>query len=130
MGETVWWHPAMLFPHPFSAARAREFVGRRLTDHYLPYLIDDVRLVASALATAAALHARQPLPMILRRDECQVVICVRGAAPSGPRAKLSPQGIDTWGRVLAIVESVSPEWGLGPQYRSGRSCLGFLRGST
>jgi hypothetical protein len=92
MGKTVLWHRAMLLPHPFSAARAREFVGHRLTDHDLPYLIDDVQLVASALATAAALHARRPFPMMLRRDECQVVVCLRGAAPL-VRVQRSPQEI-------------------------------------
>jgi anti-sigma regulatory factor (Ser/Thr protein kinase) len=111
VSQSIWSHQALLPPDPASAARAREFVCRGLTDHDLSYLIDDVRLVASELATNAVLHARQPFTVSLCGDACLVVLSVHDPSHQSP-IRGTAQSSDTHGRGLAIVESVSHDWGV------------------
>jgi anti-sigma regulatory factor (Ser/Thr protein kinase) len=111
MSQTVWSHETRLSPDPRSAANARTFVSDRLTDHHLADLIDDVRLAASELATNAVLHARQPFTVNLRGDEHLVVLTVRDGSLLAPVQCLT-QLLDTHGRGLAIVESLSHDWGV------------------
>jgi anti-sigma regulatory factor (Ser/Thr protein kinase) len=111
VSQSIWSHQALLPPDPASAARAREFVCRGLTEHDLPHLIDDVRLVVSELATNAVVHARQPFTVSLRGDECLVVLSVHDLSHQSPvRGTARPS--DAHGRGLAIVASVSHDWGV------------------
>ena len=56
--NSLWSHETVLAAEPGSAAKARAFVLQHLAEHRLLYLVDDVRMVASELATNAVLHAR------------------------------------------------------------------------
>jgi anti-sigma regulatory factor (Ser/Thr protein kinase) len=120
MSQTVWSHETVLPSDPFSAARAREFVCHRLTDHDLPHLIDDVRLVTSELATNAVIHAQQPFTVTLCGDECLVVLTVRDGSGSAPVHR-SAQVMDTRGRGLSIVDSISHDWGVERSTASDKS---------
>ena len=111
MSQAIWSHQALLPPDPASAAQAREFVCKGLTDHDLPHLINDVRLVASELETNAVLHARQPFSVSLRGDDCLVVLSVQDLSHQSP-IRGTAQASDTQGRGLAIVESLSQNWGV------------------
>jgi anti-sigma regulatory factor (Ser/Thr protein kinase) len=53
---TLWSDHTVLPASPDSPAEARAFVVRLLVEHRLLYLVDDVRLVASELATNAVVH--------------------------------------------------------------------------
>ena len=111
MSQTVWSHETELSPDPRSAANARTFVSDRLTYHHLPDLIDDVRLAASELATNAVLHAQQSFTVNLRGDERLVVLTVRDGSRLAP-VQCVTQLLDTHGRGLAIVASISHDWGI------------------
>lgn len=108
-----WSYQALLPSDLRSASTARQFVSHRLAEHDLRHLIDDVRLVASELATNAALHARRPFSVGLRGDDRFVVLSVRDSsrpAPVGPSAR----AIARWGPALAVVEGVTHDWGVVP----------------
>ena len=108
--STSWRHEVALLPHPVSALSARDFVTGHLIDHDLRYLVHDVQLVASELATNAVEHAREPFTVILRGDDRWVVLCVRDRSRSLP-VRVAAHMTDTGGRGLVIVESVSHDWG-------------------
>jgi anti-sigma regulatory factor (Ser/Thr protein kinase) len=110
MSQTKWAHQASLPPEAASAGRAREFVCQGLTEHELTHLIDDVRLAVSELATNAVLHARQPFTVCLYGDDCLVVLCVRDSSLLPP-VQRGAEDLDTYGRGLAIVESLSHRGG-------------------
>ena len=58
MDVTVLWpHRTDLPGEPASVRQVRDFVCSRLLEHHLPYLVDDMRLVVSELATNATRHA-------------------------------------------------------------------------
>jgi anti-sigma regulatory factor (Ser/Thr protein kinase) len=111
MSQSVWSHQTLLPAEPASAGKAREFVSQGLTVHQLPHLIDDVRLAASELATNAVLHARQPFTVSLRGNDWLIVLSVRDPSHLSP-TQGTAQMTDTHGRGLAIVESVSHDWGV------------------
>jgi hypothetical protein len=119
LSKIMWSHEALLLPHPVSAVRVREFVCHRLTAHDLAYLIDDVRLVASELATSAALRGRRPFTVSLRGTDELVVLRVHDSS----RLKLAgaAAGMDPAGRDLAIVEAISHDWGVDRRAGTVRS---------
>ena len=106
-----WSHEAVLVAEPVSAARARDFVCLHLVEHNLLYLVEDVRLVASELATNAVVHARSPVTVTLAASDCTVLLTVRDDSPSVP-VRAAPQATDMRGRGLLLVELLSREWGV------------------
>ena len=105
-----WSHEAVLVAEPLSASRARDFVCLHLVEHSLLYLVEDVRLVASELATNAMVHARTPFTVTLSSSDGTVLLAVRDDSTSVPVAAV-PQVTDTRGRGLLLVEMLSREWG-------------------
>src|SRR6476620_3723124 len=81
---TVWSHRASFPAEAGSAGRAREFVRDRLVEHDLRYLVDDVRLVASELATNATVHARTAFTIRLERLGGVVFLVVQDGSASPP----------------------------------------------
>src|SRR6476660_9738081 len=110
------WSQRRTFPSEAeSASRARSFVSQQLTEHDLSYLVEDVRLVASELATNAMLYARTPFTVSLQRLVGAVLLTVRDGSPVAPqRTDASPT--ETRGRGLFLVDHTSHDWGvtLGP----------------
>lgn len=106
-----WSHEVRLAADPTSAAVAREFTRRHLVEHGLPHLVDDVRLVASELATNAITHARTAFVVALARLDGLVVLTVRDGAEDLPA--LTPTAVtDLDGRGLMLVELLSRAWGV------------------
>jgi anti-sigma regulatory factor (Ser/Thr protein kinase) len=110
------WSQRCTFPaEAESASRARTFVSQQLTEHDLSYLVQDVRLVTSELATNAMLHARTPFTVSLQRLVGAVLLAVRDGSLVAPkRADALPTEIR--GRGLFLVDHTSHDWGvtLGP----------------
>ena len=105
-----WSHEAVLVAEPVSASRARDFVCLHLVEHHLLYLVEDIRLVASELATNAMVHAGTPFTVTLSASDGAVLLAVRDGSTSVP-VKAVPQAMDTRGRGLLLVELLSREWG-------------------
>jgi len=106
-----WSHEATFDATPMSASHARTFVSGHLVEHRLLYLVDPVRLVTSELATNAIAHANTPFGVTLAAMEATVVLTVRDGSLCLP-ARRPSQAMDTAGRGLVIVDTVSLEWGI------------------
>ncbi len=113
--RTHWMYTCTFPDEAGSASRARDFVSRHLAENDLSYLIDDVRLVASELATNAMLHARTPFTVCLEELVRVVLLTVQDGSPSAPQTA-DPTMMDTQGRGLLLVDHASHDWGvtLGP----------------
>jgi anti-sigma regulatory factor (Ser/Thr protein kinase) len=108
---TLWSHKCTLPAEAGSAFRARGFVTQHLADHNLSYLGDDVRLVASELATNALLHAKTPFTVSLEQLARAVLLTVQDGSPSTPE-RVDAQVMDTHGRGLFLVDQASHDWGV------------------
>jgi anti-sigma regulatory factor (Ser/Thr protein kinase) len=89
---------------------AREFVQVHLTRHGLSGLVEDVRLVASELATNAILHAQTAFTVALQGDNQSVLLTVRDGSPLVPPVVAAPL-MDEAGRGIGIVAHLSHSWG-------------------
>ena len=105
-----WLHQTVLVAEPMSASRARDFVCLHLAEHNLLNLVEDIRLVASELATNAMVHAGTPFTVTLSASDGTVLLAVRDESATVP-AKAVPQAMDLRGRGLVLVELLSREWG-------------------
>ncbi|HWL99145.1 MAG TPA: ATP-binding protein [Nocardioidaceae bacterium] len=112
--SSAWSHETVLDAEAISASRARDFVSFHLVEHHLRYLIDDVRLVVSELATNAVVHGRTPFIVTLQEDDDQVVLLTMQDGSASVPVRSAANGLDTSGRGLAIVEHVSRDWGVTP----------------
>jgi anti-sigma regulatory factor (Ser/Thr protein kinase) len=108
-----WTHETVLAADTISASRARDFVSFHLVEHHLRYLIDDVRLVVSELATNALGHAQTPFIVTLQEDDQVVLLTVQDGSASVP-VHSAANGTDADGRGLVIVDLVSRDWGVTP----------------
>jgi anti-sigma regulatory factor (Ser/Thr protein kinase) len=108
---TVWSHRATFPAETGSAGRAREFVRDRLVEHDLRYLVDDVRLVASELATNATVHARTAFTIRLERFGGVVFLVVQDGSASRPHTGETDVSA-THGRGLLVVDQTSHDWGV------------------
>lgn len=120
-----WSHETVLAAEPMSAALARDFVSVHLVAHQLLHLVEDVRLVASELATNAVAHAQTPFAVTLSSANGAVRLAVRDESPSAP-VRSAPDVMDMSGRGLMIVESLSQRWGTstdGHGFKSVWACF-------
>lgn len=108
---TLWTHETVLAADAASASRARDFIFLHLVEHDLLDLVPDVVLVVSELAPNAMRHAQTPFTVILHRAEQSLLVMVQdGSAEAPPR--VSSGAVDTAGRGLWIVDTVSRDWGV------------------
>ncbi len=114
-----WSHETVLAAEAASASRARDFVCLHLIEHEMLYLVEDVRLVASELATYALLQGRVPFSVALRGSAESVVLSVRDGSRRAPEETEDVR--DAQARGLAVVEAVSRAWGVSPQPDGARS---------
>ena len=103
-----------------SASGARAFVTHHLLEHDLGYLVDDMQLVVSELATNAMLHAHTPYTVTLGALEGSVRLEVLDGSQIGPVMVLA-RGLDTGGRGVEIVNAVSRDWGVIANTSGGKS---------
>ena len=121
MKEIVSWsHETVLAAEPVSASKARGFVHQHLVAHDLQYLVEDIRLVASELATNAVRHARTPFVVTLSEGDGVVRLAIRDGSPLPP-VRSVPQFMDLGGRGLVLVEQLSHEWGTSTDVSGSKS---------
>jgi anti-sigma regulatory factor (Ser/Thr protein kinase) len=114
-----WLRAAEFIADPRSSSGAREFVTLQLRHHDLEYLVDDVRLVVSELATNAMVHAHTPFTVVLREAKDSLRLEVLDGSHDGPVLRRA-RALDTGGRGVAIVNALSRDWGVvdGPGGKS------------
>jgi anti-sigma regulatory factor (Ser/Thr protein kinase) len=117
---TDWSHETVLAAEPTSASKARDFVCLHLAEHHLLYLVENIRLVASELATNAMMHAQTPFIVTLSRVDGSVLLAIRDYSTSVP-VRAVPQLMGGGGRGLGIVELLSHEWGTSTDRRGSKS---------
>lgn len=110
--EALWSREAVLAADAGSAARARAFVVQQLVDHRLLYLVDEVRLVASELATNAVLHAQTEFTVRLDQRQDSVRLTVRDGSQTDPALARGLPEMAISGRGLVIVNLISDAWGV------------------
>jgi anti-sigma regulatory factor (Ser/Thr protein kinase) len=93
-----------------SVLKARRFVCVHLAEHRLLYLVEDIRLVASELASNAMVHARTPFVVTLSEMNGVVLLIVQDGSTSVP-VRTTPQVMHMGGRGLVLVERLSHKWG-------------------
>jgi hypothetical protein len=109
-----WAHETVLAAETASASRARDFVCLHLIEHELLYLVEDVRLVVSELATHAVLEGRLPFLVTLQGSDESVLLTVQDGSRGTPgegEDQVDAQ-VDAQDHRLAVVESASREWGV------------------
>src|SRR5689334_872330 len=106
-----WAYETFLSAEPVSASKARDFICQHLVAHDLLYLVEDVRLVASELATNAMLHAGTPFVLTLSETNGVVLLTVRDSSTTVPVRAMTPV-MDKGGPGLVLVKLLSREWGV------------------
>ncbi len=110
--SACWSDRVTLPPETASVPLARSFIQDLLVEHDLEYLIDDVQLVTSELATNAAQHARTDFTVRLQGVPGSVRLSVSDESSSRPiRSEMPPAG-SGGGRGLNLVSSHSSDWGV------------------
>jgi anti-sigma regulatory factor (Ser/Thr protein kinase) len=111
--ETFWSHEVVLAADAGSASKARAFVLQHLAEHRLLYLVDDIGLVVSELATNAILHAKTAFTVTLDGRSHSVLLMVRDGSLTTPTlSHAALNGTSITGRGLIIVNVISDTWGV------------------
>jgi anti-sigma regulatory factor (Ser/Thr protein kinase) len=119
--QTASWVDRVTLP-PLAAnvGVARRFVQDLLIDHELLYLVDDIRLVTSELATNAARHAKTPFTVMLEGLIDSVRLTVSDDSLSGP-VQAEMLSMASKGRGLTVVAGHSSDWGVTAGRRNAKS---------
>jgi anti-sigma regulatory factor (Ser/Thr protein kinase) len=120
--DTLWSHQTVLAAELGSATKARAFVLQHLVEHRLLYLVDDIRLVASELATNAVVHAGTAFTVILEGRSHSVLLTVRDGSQTLPApSRAAPYAMSLGGRGLIIINLISQTWGVDQGDGSAKS---------
>lgn len=103
-----------------SVSGARDFVSVHLLEHGVAYLVEDVQLVVSELATNAILHAQTGFMVVLGSVEEEVRLEVLDGSRTGPVLGYA-RALDVGGRGVAIVDAVSRNWGVVNHASGGKT---------
>jgi anti-sigma regulatory factor (Ser/Thr protein kinase) len=105
-----WVHMTSLAEEPMSVSVARNFTRSHLVRHGLEWLVEDVGLVVSELATNAVKHAHTPFTVTLSAGDGLVLLDVQDGSTSSA-VQGAPAVMDMGGRGLALVDALSTNWG-------------------
>lgn len=97
-------------PAASALTNVRRFVRETLEAWALTAILDDAQLIASELATNAALHAESPFRVSVLRTGSGIRIAVRDACPDEPTSR-SAASHEVGGRGLELVAALSDSWG-------------------
>ncbi len=115
-----WQHAAGFPDRASSVAGARAFVTLHLVDHDLERLVEDLQLVVSELATNALLHGRTGFLVVLLAFDGSVRIEVHDGSRPIP-VQVAARTLDVGGRGIAIVNTLSRDWGVTTQPSGGKA---------
>ena len=107
-------------PIAASVPTARHFVDARLREHGEVFRAEDVRLVASELATNAVRHGRTPFSVMLEGTDHRIELTVSDDSVLRPVVR-PVAALSTGGRGLAIVSQHSEAWGVHEGRRNAKS---------
>jgi anti-sigma regulatory factor (Ser/Thr protein kinase) len=112
MGERYGWSSQAVFPpEESSVGLARGFVAAQLAAHDLLHLDEDIRLVASELATNAVAHAATPFVVTLEQFDGSIRLIVDDGSVRHPLVETAePTALN--GRGLLLVRHLSSDWGV------------------
>ncbi len=101
-------------PHPRAVGQARRFTRETIAGWQL--VVDTVaaELVVSELVTNALRHARGQATLELRSEPDRLRIGVTDGGTHLPRVKGLTEPLDTGGRGLQLVQTLSLSWGVAP----------------
>jgi anti-sigma regulatory factor (Ser/Thr protein kinase) len=99
-------------PTPESVGRARRFAARTLASWGAQQLEDDVRVVASELATNALLHARTEFTLGITLDGDLLRLTLADGSAAQPRMRRFDSAESTTGRGLRMVAELAQAWGV------------------
>ena len=103
-------HSQVFLPVPEAVTAVRRFVAEVLDVWHERYLLPDVLLVGSELATNVVNHARSPFRVSIDRSMGVVCIAVQDVATGHAVRQTLGDEIPN-GRGMAIVEALSRRWG-------------------
>ena len=119
----LWHHPPApprkarlrLRPETAEIAEVRRLLRRLLASWRLDALLEegDVELLATETATNAVRHAGTEATVVVRYLGDRVRVEVGDGSPAPPQVR-SPHPEDTSGRGMALVETLSSQWGVTP----------------
>jgi two-component sensor histidine kinase len=104
-------------------------VRGHLVDHFHRDMVDDVRLVASELATNALVHAQASFTLTIEGDHRSVLLTVRDGSTLLP-VQVNAQLHSTSGRGLSIVDQLSQRWGAAFDATGTKSVWAWFEGDT
>lgn len=117
---TSWSYNITLAPLASNVGVARALVRGCLLEHNLPLLVEDIKLVTSEFATNAVAHARTPFIVSLDGSADRVRLAVSDNSKLKPVAGDS-SSLRAGGRGLALVDSVTSDWGVLDGKRNAKS---------
>lgn len=119
-----WLRTARLVGEPGSPAAARAFVAATLATlyrnpHDIEATCDDTVIIASELVTNAVQSASPAVEIALHVERGHLMLAVSDHAGGTPMVTGRAAGDQTHGRGLAIVASLSSDWGISPRADAG-----------
>jgi anti-sigma regulatory factor (Ser/Thr protein kinase) len=94
--------------------RAREFLRAASCVSHHSEVVEDAVLLVSELVTNSVVHGGPPVIVAVECDGDALQVRVRDGSPVLPARRSAGQG-EEGGRGLALVDTMSADWGVDPQ---------------